>query len=95
MIVVGERFLGGFSDVFDQLLKKLTNSVDGVTTVADRNFQKQIEELNTRLDRYDQRLTSKRTRLEAQFAGMEAALARLQAQQGSLGSIVANMGGIR
>ncbi|MFM7134034.1 MAG: flagellar filament capping protein FliD, partial [Planctomycetota bacterium] len=85
----------GFSDIFDQLLKKLTNSVDGITTLADRQFQKQIDELNTRIDRFDQRLTSKRTRLESQFAGMEAALARLQAQQGSLGSIVANMGGIR
>jgi flagellar hook-associated protein 2 len=80
----------GFGDLFDQLLRKLTNSVDGVTTLADRSFQEQIDGLQDRLKRFDTRLESKRTRFEAQFAAMEAALAKLQAQQTSLGSLAAN-----
>jgi flagellar hook-associated protein 2 len=78
----------GFGDLFDQLLKKLTNSIDGVTTIADRGFQEQLDGLKERLDRYDQRLESKRLRYQNQFAAMEAALAKLQAQQSSLGSLV-------
>jgi flagellar hook-associated protein 2 len=81
----------GFGDMFDQLMKKLTNSVDGVTTVADRSFQDQIKGLQDRLDRFDARLASKRTRFEAQFAAMEAALAKLQSQQSSLYSMGANI----
>ena len=80
----------GFGDLFDQLLRKLTNSVDGVTTLADRSFQEQIDGLQDRLERFDTRLESKRMRFEAQFAAMEAALAKLQAQQSSLGSLAAN-----
>ena len=81
----------GFGDLFDQLLKKLTNSVDGVTTIADRNFQEQIDGLQDRIKRFDTRLDSRRVRFEAQFAAMEAALAKLQAQQSSLGSIASNL----
>ena len=82
----------GFGDLFDQLLKKLTNSVDGVVTLADRNFQEQIDGLQDRLKRFDTRLESRRLRLEAQFAGMESALAKLQSQQSSLGSLALNIG---
>jgi flagellar hook-associated protein 2 len=81
----------GFGDLFDQLLKKLTNSVDGVTTVADRGMQEQLDGLKERLDRYDARLESKRTRYVAQFAAMESALAKLQTQQSSLGALSANV----
>ncbi len=85
----------GFGDLFDQLLKKLTNSIDGVTTVADRAFQDKLDGLKERLDRYDQRLEAKRLRYQNQFAAMESALARLQSQQASLGSLVNLMQPIR
>ena len=77
----------GFGDLFDQTLKRLTNTVDGVTTLADRNFQKQIDGLQERLTRFDARIATKKTRYEAQFAAMEAALAKLQGQQSSLSQI--------
>jgi len=82
----------GFGDLFDQLLKKLTNSVDGVVTLADRSFQEQIDGLQDRLERFDTRLESRRLRLEAQFAAMESALAKLQSQQSSIGSLALNIG---
>ncbi len=82
----------GFGDLFDQLLKKLTNSVDGVTTLADRSFQEQMDGLQDRLERFDSRLESRRLRYEAQFAAMESALAKMQSQQSSLGSLALNFG---
>ena len=85
----------GFGDLFDQLLKKLTNSVDGVTTLADQSFQKQIDGLQDRLTRFDTRLESRRARFEAQFAAMEAALAKLQGQQSSLGSLASSVAMVR
>ena len=80
----------GFGDLFDQVLKKLTNSVDGVTTIANRNFQEQLDGLQDRISRFDTRLESRRVRYEAQFSAMETALAKLQSQQSSLGSLSAN-----
>ena len=82
----------GFGDLFDQLLTKLTNSVDGVTTLANNSFQEQIDGLQDRIDRFDSRLEVRRTRFEAQFAAMEAALSKLQSQQSSLGSITSMLG---
>jgi flagellar capping protein FliD len=81
----------GFGDLFDQLLKKLTNSVDGVTTIADRGLQGQLDSLKERLDRFDARLETKRARYVAQFAAMESTLAKLQTQQSSLGSLASNV----
>lgn len=85
----------GFGDLYDQLLKKLTNSVDGVVTIADRGFQTQIDGLRDRLDQYDARLEAKRLRYQAQFAALEANMARLQSQQSSLSSIAASVAMIR
>jgi flagellar hook-associated protein 2 len=85
----------GIGDLFDQMLKKLTNTVDGVTTAADRSFQEQIDGLKERLERFDQRLLAKRARYEAQFAAMESTLAKLQVQQSSLGSLASSVALIR
>ena len=59
-----------------------------MTTIADRGFQEKLDGLQERLYRYDQRLESKRLRYQNQFAAMETALAKLQSQQSSLGSLV-------
>ena len=79
----------GFGDTFDQLLNRLTNTVDGATTVADRNFQKRIEQLNQRIRSIDDRIAAKRTRYERQFIAMETAIARVQSQQGAVAGISA------
>ena len=82
----------GIGDQFDQVLKKLTNPVDGVTTIADKNLQEQLDGLNERIERFDARLLVRRKRYETQFAAMEIALAKMQSQQSSLGALTANMG---
>jgi flagellar hook-associated protein 2 len=79
----------GFGDTFDQLLTRLTNTVDGATVVADRNFQKRIEQLNQRIKSIDDRIAAKRTRYERQFIAMETAIARVQSQQGAVAGISA------
>ena len=81
----------GIGDTFDQLLKKLTNSVDGVTTIADRGLQTQLDALKERIDRFDTRLEARRLRYEKQFAAMENAMAKLQVQQSSLSSLASNV----
>ena len=79
----------GFGDTFDQLLNRLTNTVDGATVVADRNFQKRIEQLNQRIKSIDDRIAAKRIRYERQFIAMETAIARIQSQQGAVAGIAA------
>jgi flagellar hook-associated protein 2 len=81
----------GFGDIFDSLADDLTNSIDGMVTLAGNSFRDQIEFANKRIGEFDLRLESKRRRLESQFAAMEAALARLQGQSNSLISLAANV----
>jgi flagellar hook-associated protein 2 len=81
----------GFGDLFDDLLDTLTNSIDGWVTLADRSFNDQIKLANKRIGEMDVRLEAKRKRLEAEFAAMETALARLQAQGNALNSLAANV----
>ncbi|MEY3141541.1 MAG: Flagellar hook-associated protein 2 [Planctomycetota bacterium] len=77
----------GFGDTFDQLLQRITNTVDGTTTLADRNFQKQIDALKKRITNIDDRLEAKRDRYQRQFAAMERAIARVQTQQSAVSGI--------
>jgi flagellar hook-associated protein 2 len=79
----------GFGDLFDQLLQRLTNTVDGTTFLADRNFQNQIDGLKKRISGIDERLEAKRGRYERQFAAMERAIARVQSQQSAVAGISA------
>lgn len=81
----------GFGDIFDQLVDRLTNSIDGTLTIADRQFQTLIDAQDDRIERIDERLDAKRLRLQRQFATMEETLARLQSQQSSLGAISQNL----
>ena len=69
----------------------MTNSVDGIMTLADRQFQTLIDSQNDRIERIDDRIEAKRLRLQRQFAAMEESLAKLQSQQSSLGAISQNI----
>lgn len=77
----------GFGDLVDQMVQRLTNTIDGTTTVADRNFQRRIEGLNQRIKDIDARIAAKRIRYERQFAAMERAISRTQSQQSALASL--------
>ena len=77
----------GFGNLFDRLLEELTDSIDGTMTRAEDAFQDQIDLLNSRIEDIDVRLEARRAQLTREFAAMEMALARLQAQSNSLASI--------
>lgn len=81
----------GFGDLFKQFVDRMTNSIDGTMTLADRQFQTLIDSQNDRIERIDDRIEAKRLRLQREFAAMEASLAQLQSQQSSLGAISANL----
>lgn len=81
----------GFGDMFDRLVKDLTDSLTGAMALADQGLQKQIDAANDRLERIDERLESRRQILQRQFSAMESALAKIQGQQGSLSSLASNV----
>ena len=81
----------GFGELFGDLMDDLTNSIDGVLTLADRNFKDQIELVTKRISDFDLRLEAKRQRLQNQFTAMEVALAKLQSQGNSLQSLAGNV----
>lgn len=81
----------GVSDIFDQLLDSITNSIDGTMELADNALGDQIELFNDRIELFDERLERKRQQLQAEFSAMELALARLQNQSASLNSIASNV----
>jgi flagellar hook-associated protein 2 len=83
----------GFGDLINDAVNALTNSIDGAFTRASSTFQGQIDRLNDRIEAFDARLERRRGVLERQFLAMEEALARLQNQQSSIGSI-ASIGGL-
>lgn len=81
----------GFGEIFKQFVDRMTNSIDGTMTLADRQFQTLIDSQNDRIERIDDRIEAKRLRLQREFATMEASLAQLQSQQSSLGAISQNI----
>ncbi|MCP3904959.1 MAG: flagellar filament capping protein FliD [Planctomycetes bacterium] len=81
----------GFGNLFDRLLDDLTNSIDGTLTNANNSFDTRIDLIEDRITFLDDRLEDRRTVLTRQFAAMEDALARLQAQSGSLGALASSV----
>lgn len=77
----------GVLERIGQLADRYLNSVDGVLTSRNRNFDSQVQAFNDRLTSFDARLDGRRGILERQFANLESTLARLQRQQSSIGSI--------
>ena len=77
----------GLGAVFNDLLDRLTDSFDGTLTLASNSIDAQVEQTIKRAEDINKRLESKRARLEGEFFAMERALAGLQTQQQSLGSL--------
>ncbi len=77
----------GFGAVLQGSLDELTRNFDGVIARKDDLLGDQQKVLNDRIDALTVLLAAKRTRLEAQFAGLESTLASLQGQQNALGAL--------
>lgn len=77
----------GVVAIFEDLLKRLIDPVDGIVTRADESFKDRIEQFEDRIEVLDERLEERRARLQQQFVQMETALARLQGQSDALASL--------
>jgi flagellar hook-associated protein 2 len=72
---------------FEQLGERYTTTVGGVLTNRNKGFDDQVNLQRDRIEAFNTRLERRRGILERQFAAMESAIARLQTQSSSLGSI--------
>ncbi len=77
----------GVAELIESLAERFTDSIDGLLTNRTNTLDTQIELQEDRIDGINGQLERKRARLEAQFLAMELALASIQSQSQSLGSI--------
>jgi flagellar hook-associated protein 2 len=77
----------GIMGQFEQLGERYTTTVGGVLTNRNKGFDDQVNLQRDRIEAFNTRLERRRGILERQFAAMESAIARLQTQSSSLGSI--------
>jgi len=80
----GETKQIGIAAQIDNLLSRLTSSVDGTLTLRDKTLQEQIDQYNERQAQLQERIDAKEQMLYNQFYAMEQALASLQTQQSAL-----------
>lgn len=77
----------GILERIGQLADRYLDSVSGVLTTKTKNLDDLVRVQNDRITNFDQRIATKRSIYERQFAALESTLAKLQAQQSSLASI--------
>jgi len=78
---------GGIGYAFEARINGLIDPVSGVITRENRSLDEKARQFQTRIDGMDKVLTSKRERLQRQFASMETVLSQLQSQQQAIGQI--------
>jgi flagellar capping protein FliD len=77
----------GLGYLLENSLSRLIDPVDGAISKENKQLDAKNQEFQNRIDALDKLLTSKRERLERQFAQMESVLANLQSQQQALGAL--------
>ncbi len=77
----------GLAAQLNELLNKMTTSVDGTIARKSNSLQDKIDMMNDRAEYMQEMLDRKEERLYAQFQAMETALASLQTQTSSLNSL--------
>jgi len=78
---------GGIGYALEARINGLIDPVSGVITRENRSLDEKARQFQTRIDSMDKVLTSKRERLQRQFASMETVLSQLQSQQQAIGQI--------
>lgn len=77
-------FSKGISGHLEKLVKKLTDTQDGVITMRQQSWTKAKERCDDRIMTLETRIESYRIRLIKEFAAMEQAMSRLQAQSANM-----------
>jgi flagellar hook-associated protein 2 len=77
----------GIGAIIEKRATKLTDPVSGVLTRQNKSLDTRTTEFQDRIKNLDKLLTTKRERLEKQFANLESVLSNLQSQQQAIGQI--------
>ncbi len=77
----------GIGYLIENSMARLIDPVDGAISRENKTLDEKTAQFQDRIESLDKSLTSKRGRLERQFAQMESVLANLQNQQSSLSSL--------
>ncbi len=77
----------GIFGQFEQISNRYVDAVSGILTSASKGIDDQIKLQQDRITTFNERLASRQTYLQNQFAAMESAIANLQTQQKALGSL--------
>jgi flagellar hook-associated protein 2 len=77
----------GLGYAIQNAIKKLTDPLDGVLSLQNKNIDQANQNYSDRIDSINTLLVAKKARLQKQFADMETTLATLQGQQSSLSKI--------
>ena len=77
----------GFAYQFDNALKLLVDPISGTVSAAEKELSTESQGFSDQIKQLNLLLAQQKLVLQTQFAGMESALASLQAQQQSLASI--------
>ncbi len=81
-IEINERNDGTAATMFRYLDRTLFKSTTGALDSRDEALRKQVSEIGKQIDKFTEQMTRRETQLRAQFARMEAAMAKLQQQSG-------------
>jgi flagellar hook-associated protein 2 len=74
----------GFAERLAELGRTATNSVDGLITNAIKGVNTRIDDLNSQIERWDDRLEQRRQNLQRQFTALDIAVSNSQQMQGWL-----------
>lgn len=85
----GKSVQVGIAGQLDNLLSRLTSSVDGTLSLRNKTLQDEIDQYVKRQAELQERINAKEAQLYARFYAMETALASLQSQQSALTSLAA------
>jgi len=88
---LGSLGQSGFSQKFEAILDPITRAGDGLLDLRVKDGDRQLSGVKDKLGRMDDRLQSKQDYLRKQFAALEEALSRSQAQSSDLASQLAQL----
>jgi flagellar capping protein FliD len=77
-------FQKGLSELLELEINKLTDSRDGLVSMRQESWRKNIQYSDDRILKLEDRIEKYRLRLVRQFSDMEQAMSRLQSQSSNL-----------
>ena len=84
-------FVRGVAGQVAMFYDRINNFVDGFLSTTGKNFQERINAQDVQIAKLEKRVASVKTRLTSQFANMEQAISKLQAQSAAFGGQISSI----